>query len=246
MNVTTLVLAATIAVAFPRLAFADKKAEVQKHLTTAYAAYKEQRWQDVLDALRKAYALDPKPELHYSMGQVYMKMGRCGDAVRSYGKYLASNPVTSNANVAREAIDGCKAAAPPPTDPAPPVKQTVDETPRTLPGPPKETPRGGGRDKLGLTLLGGGGAILLAGAGVYLLARADLHDAERAPTYGEQVDLFDKASTKQLISVALAIGGGVVVGAGIVHYLRKKPREQRGIGLAPTRNGGFVTWIADF
>jgi tetratricopeptide (TPR) repeat protein len=244
VNVTILVVAAALAVAFPRAAFADKKSEVQKHLNIAYAAYKEGRWQDVLDALDKAYAIDPKPELHYSRGQVFVKMERCAEAIVAYEKYLASNPKTDNAMIAREAIEVCKSkvatTTPPVRDPKPPV----EDTPRVL---NTDTPRdGGGGNKLGLALIGTGSTVVLAGAGMYLLARADLGDATSAPTYGEQEDLYDRAGTKRLIAIGLVAGGTVIAGIGIVRSLTKKPREQRRIGAAPLRGGGFVTWGTAF
>jgi tetratricopeptide (TPR) repeat protein len=246
MKVTQLILAIAIAIAMPRLAFADKKAEVQKHLNTAYAAYKEQRWQDVLDALNKAYVIDPKPELHFSMGQVYVKMGRCVDAVSSYEKYLASKPAADKASVAREAIDACKAQQPPPKPDTPTVPQVRDDPPPNLPQPKKDTGGGGGVDKLGVGLVAGGAVIALAGAGFYMSARSGLSDAEDAPTYGEQVDLYDKATKKRLISIGLGVGGIAIAVVGLIHGVRKKPHEQRRIGLAPTRDGGFVTWTSGF
>jgi tetratricopeptide (TPR) repeat protein len=256
-----LLLAAAIAIALPHHAHADPKAEAQKHLETAAAAYKQKRWQDVLDALNKAYALDPKPELHFSIGQVYVKMGRCPDAIVSYEQFIASKPNGSNVDMAKEAIAACKAAAivqpdpgpvepPPPVDPPPvdPPPPKDDPPPNIIAPPPQDTGTAGRwyQDKVGVALVGGGAAFVFAGAVTYLLARGTLGDAEDAPSYEEQVDLYDSARGKRTISVVFTVVGLAAGGAGAYWYLKKRPAEQRGVGFVPAQDGGLVTWSGGF
>jgi tetratricopeptide (TPR) repeat protein len=102
-------LVATIACALASPAFADSKSEAKAHMEAAAAAYKAGRFEDTLAELNKAYAKDPKPELHYSIGQVYMKLDRCDDATKSYQAFLASKPSRDRADLAEQAIATCKA-----------------------------------------------------------------------------------------------------------------------------------------
>ncbi len=216
------------------LSRADSKADAKKQLAIAAKAYEEKRWQDVLDALGKAYEIDPRPELHFSIGQVYVKMDRCADAIGAYDKFLASKPGADEAQIAQEAIDSCKAKLPPPA-PAPIV----------VPPEPKPLPRDHWySDKLGVGLVGGGAALTLVGITFYVLAKGTVSDADDAPTYGEQQDLFDSAKTKRLVSVVFTLAGAATLGVGIVHYVKKRPADR--VGVAPTRDGGFITWTGRF
>jgi len=253
-----LLLAAAIAIALPLSAHADNKAEAKKHLEAAAAAYKEKRWQDVLDAINKAYALDPKPELHFSLGQVYVKMGRCPDAIVAYEQFISSKPNADNVDVAKEAIAACKAAAivapdlppvEPPKDPEPPKEPPpVEDLPPNIQPPPKDAVSSDRwyQDKVGVALVGGGGVLVVAGLITYVLARGTLGDAEDAPTYNEQVDLYDSARGKRTISIVLTVGGLAAGGVGAWWYLKQRPAEQRGVGFVPTHDGGLVTWSGGF
>lgn len=245
-------LAAAI-IASPILAVADNKADAQKQLEVAAAAYKEKRWQDVLDALNKAYALDPKPELHFSLGQVYVKMGRCPDAIVAYEQFVASKPSGDAAGMALEAIAACKASAIVTPDP-PPVEPTLDPDPPPVDPSPVTPPAVQARikdttrwyqDKVGVALVGGGTAATLIGITFYALAKGRLSDAEDAATYGEQQDLYDSAKRKRAVSVVFTLVGVAAIGAGVYYYSTKKPAG-RGVALVPTRDGGLITWASPF
>lgn len=241
-------LAIAIVLTLPVTVHADPKAEAQKHLQDAATAYKEKRWQDVLDALNRAYAIDPKPELHFSIGQVYVKMGRCPDAIVSYEQFIASNPRGGNADMAKEAIAACKAAAIVQPEPGPVEPAPVEPAPVEPPPPPPPPPSDSGhwyQDTVGVALVGGGTLMVLAGVITYTLARGKLGDAEAAPSYDEQVDLYDRARGERNIAVMFTVVGLAVGGAGAWWYLKKRPAERR-IGFAPAQGGGLVTWSGGF
>ena len=113
-------------------AAADSKADAAAHMQRAAVAYKDGRYQDTLAELEKAFAIDPQPELHYSIGQVYVKLGRCGDAIRSYERFLASKPSPDRADLAKQAIASCK------TQPQPQAKQATPAV--TSPSSPSSSP----------------------------------------------------------------------------------------------------------
>jgi tetratricopeptide (TPR) repeat protein len=257
-------LALVLAVAIPLTAVADNKTDAQEHMKKAGTAYKEKRWQEALDELNKAYALDPNPKLHFSIGQIYIKMGRCPDAIIAYEQFLASKPSYDDAQVAREAIAACKAAAtvapdpgpdekppdPPPIEPTPPPQPPpVEETPRVL-TPPAPVDHGGGRwyqDKFGVAMVGGGSLLVVTSVVLYMQARGQASDAEDAATYGEQADLFDSARSKRTLSVVIGLVGVAAAGVGGYHYMKKsKSEDHRGLVIAPTRDGGFVSWTSGF
>jgi tetratricopeptide (TPR) repeat protein len=105
---------------FVRIAAADPKTDAKEHFAKASSAHKEGRFSDALNELTIAYALDPKPELLYAIGQIHVKLGQCPQAITFYQRFLASNPKPEQAALARKAIEVCKTNPPPaePTQPA--------------------------------------------------------------------------------------------------------------------------------
>ncbi len=242
--VVALALSAATATAQPGGPASHGSGESREHLAKAATAYKDGNWQVVLDELNAAYAIDPDPSLHFSIGQVYAKMERCRDAISSYRKYLESNPSEDRSQVAREAIGSCQAklAAEPPPPPPPPPNPVE---------PPPPPPSGGSdddrwyRDRVGVGLVGGGAALLVASAVMYGLARGDLSDANNAPTYAEQDAAYSSARSKRTVSVVFALGGLAAGGVGAYHYYRKH-QQRDGLALIPTGDGGWITWAGRF
>jgi len=254
MRMTNLLLVTMLAL--PTRAFADdRKEEAKQHRELAATAYKEARYEDVLAELNKAQALDPKPDMNYAIGQVYAKLGRCSEATSSYEQYLASNPRPDRAQIAREAIASCKdKPAPPPTTPEPvepapaQLKPVVPQADDPVPPPPVvqvDTSRHWYKDPIGVGLVGGGAVALLVSAITYSSARGDVSAAEQAATYGEQVDLFDKARGKRTISVVFLVAGLAAGGAGTYYYVRRS-RDEQGVAVVPAHGGGLVTWTTGF
>src|SRR5262249_15786130 len=64
----------------PGSAFAGKKEEAKALVTKATKAHKDGHFEEARVDLEAAYALDPKPELLYALGQVYAKLGKCSEA----------------------------------------------------------------------------------------------------------------------------------------------------------------------
>jgi tetratricopeptide (TPR) repeat protein len=253
------VFAVVVVALLPARAFADPKTEAKQHREQAAAAFREKRFEDALDALNKAYALEPKAELHYAIGQIYVKLGRCPDAIIAYEQFLASKPARDRAATAREAIEVCKTNPPPAevtTEPAPEPSPEPEPAPAPVVQAPPEpdvphtitqaTPTEEGappwyKDGLGIALVGGGTALAVAGVAVYVIARGNLADSEDAATYQEQVDLYDSARSKQMVSFVLVGAGVVATGLGVYHYVKRSGTE-RSVAFVPTSGGGLVTW----
>jgi tetratricopeptide (TPR) repeat protein len=247
-------------------AFADSKADAKTHMEAAAAAYKEGRFEDTLIELNKAYALDPKPELHYSIGQVYIKLGRCDDAILAYESFLASKPSRERADLANQAIATCKAQkaqnpTPPPT--------TTTTTPDTSAGVDTEAPPGVEapaptapvaaptvatvdappvwyKDKLGLALTGGGTVLTIVGLVMYSSARGKIDDAESADNYEESQSLYDDAKSQRTTSMVITVVGLAATGVGVWRLWKKRSEEQQGVAFVPTTSGGLITYAGGF
>src|SRR5689334_10663624 len=126
-----LLVIALLALPLTALAGPKEKAQAQKHMDKATEAHQAGKYDVALSELQAAYTLDPQPDLLYAIGQVYVKLGKCEDAIASYEKFLAANPPADAAGLANEAITACKAqlAPPPPPPPsAPPPKPAPPPT----------------------------------------------------------------------------------------------------------------------
>jgi tetratricopeptide (TPR) repeat protein len=227
-------------VALPLVALAGPKDRdlAQQHITKATQAHQAGQYDVALAELQQAYALDPQPDLLYAIGQVYVKLGKCPEAVASYEKFLATNPPPEPAAATHEAIAACKAQmAPPPPEPAP--------APQPAP-PPVPQPEGKPfyTDLIGDALVGAGVASIVASALLYSSALGTLDDAEAAMTYGEHQDLVDSAHAKRNIGVAIGAVGLAAIGVGVWHYT--KYRSEQSVGVTPTASGGVVSWTGRF
>lgn len=239
MKLVITTLALSLGLAGSHVVRAD--APAPSHVANAMEAHKAGNFTLALSELQLAYAEDPRPELLFALGQVHVKLGRCGDAIGYYEQYLATTPSAQSSSATREAIATCKAqiASQPPA-PTPPVASAPATVSSGERGPWYT-------DKLGDGLVLGGVAAAAIGLLLYAGARGDLDDAERAPDLARYQTLVDSAHEKRTWSVVLGGGGVILIGAGVAHYvLRGRPTETRGVGVVPTARGGFVTWTGRF
>ena len=243
-------------------AFADPKADARTHMEAAAVAYKEGRFDDTLVELNKAYALDPMPELHYSIGQVYVKLNRCDDAILAYESFLASKPSRDRADMANQAIATCKAQqaqqasvkdgstvadneAPPGMEPAPPPATATAGTAPTN-EPVVDTHPAWYKDKLGLGLTGGGAVLTVVGLVLYSSARGKISDAETAADYGQSQSLYDDAKSQRTTAMIVTVVGLAATGVGVWRLMKKRSEEQRGVAFVPTTSGGLITYSGGF
>jgi tetratricopeptide (TPR) repeat protein len=228
-----------VAVAGPK-----EKAEAQKHIEKATTAHQGGKYDVALTELQAAYSLDPQPDLLYAIGQVHVKLGKCEDAISSYEKFLATNPPAEPAAAAKEAIDTCKAQAPPP-----PPEPTPEPTPPpqpVAPPPPPPAPEHKAfyTDVIGSSLVGAGVVSIVVGVVMYSSAVSTLDDAEAATTYDMHKELVDDAHTKRNLGLVFGAVGLAAVGVGVWHYTTY--RSEQSVTVAPTASGGMVTWMGRF
>lgn len=117
--------------------------------------------------------------------------------------------------------------------------------------PQPERPDGGGtpfyKDVIGDVLVGGGVVAGALGVMFYVQMRGKLDDAENAPTYDEHDDSRAAAASKRNLALGFGAGAVVLVGAGIARYiLRDDGSRNGGVAIAPTTDGGVVTFMGRF
>jgi tetratricopeptide (TPR) repeat protein len=106
----------------PATARAGKKEDAKAHVAKATKAHQEGRFEAARVELEAAYALDPIPDLLYAIGQVYAKLGKCGDATTYFKRFAATQKDPQVAKVVDQAIAACKPAPEPAARPLPPER----------------------------------------------------------------------------------------------------------------------------
>ncbi len=106
MTLRAVVVVAALAV--PTLAVADSKTEAQHHVDRATALHGKSQFAAASAELAIAYALDPRPELLYALGQLRVALGNCAEATAFYNRFLTTRPEPGPAAAASEAIATCK------------------------------------------------------------------------------------------------------------------------------------------
>src|SRR4051812_39137947 len=232
----------------PAIAHADAAADAKAHVARATQAHKDGRFDDARVELEAAYALTPKPELLYALGQVHAKLGRCGDATAYFRRFAATQSDPQVAKVIDQAIAACKPAA------ASPAAASTPAAPPASPAPPATAaPPEGARwyhDKLGDGLVLAGVTAAIVGLVEYRSAVSDLDAAEdrtAAPTVTRYSELVGEAHDKRTTALVLTGVGGLLIAGGLVHYaLRDRGAEARGLAIAPAPGGGMVTYEGRF
>jgi tetratricopeptide (TPR) repeat protein len=225
----------------PAIAHANPGDDAKAHVARATQAHKEGRFDDARVELEAAYALTPKPELLYALGQVHAKLGRCGDATAYFRRFAATQSDPQVARVIDQAIAACKSAAPPPPA-APPA---APASPPATAAPPEGTRWY--HDKLGDGLVLAGVAATIFGLVEYRSAVSDLDAAEAATTVTRYLELVGEAHDKRTTALVLTGVGGLLIAGGIVHYaLHDRGAEARGVAVAPVPGGGLVTYGGRF
>lgn len=205
---------------------AEARPAADEHIATATALHAEARYAEALVELEAAYALDPQPRLLYAQGQLHGLLGECTVATTFYERFLATEPGANATHLAREAIAACRPAVAPPS-----VAAATVIVPLSLPSPPlpRSENRTARRDRLGIALVAGGGALGLVGVLGYVSARGVRTDAGMAPTYAAHLELVERAEHRRTIATVIGIAGGLVLASGVTRLV-----------LAPQPGGGVI------
>jgi len=225
----------------PATAHADAAADAKAHVARATQAHKDGRFDDARVELEAAYALTPKPELLYALGQVHAKLGRCSDASAYFRRFAATQSDPQVGRVTDAAIAACKPAAPPAAPPPAPAPAN----PAPASAPPDAT--AWYRDAIGDGLVLSGATALIVGLVEYRSAVSDLDAAEHTTSVSRYLQLVGEARDQRTTAVVLTGVGALLIGGGVAHYaLRDRGAERSGVALAPAPGGGLVTYGGQF
>lgn len=243
---------------------------VKAHIDKATKAHAEGKFDVALEELEAAYALDPKPDLLFAIGQVYAKLDNCTQAISYYEKFSATTKDAQAKQVVTQAIDACKtklAATAPKPEPVPepvpepePPKVEVESKPTPVPvmkdkpavfAQPRSTPTGGSpwyKDPIGDALVGGG---IAAGVVALVMRSGAQSEADKAVAPGasenDYRDHSDKADSKETLALVFGVTAGALVTGGIIRYVtRSKKQETTRVGIAPATTGGVITVLGRF
>jgi hypothetical protein len=124
------------------------KATATEHLVRGSKLYEQGHYDEAIAELKAGYAIDPRPDFFYALGQAERKRGNCKAAIGWYQRYVDSGPSTQRTVATLVQIDRCKQemataappsatapqATPPPVEPPPAVVE-----PRASAPPPTAT-----------------------------------------------------------------------------------------------------------
>ncbi len=245
-----------------KAAKAHKAGEFDVALTELKAAYAIDPQPKLLFAIAQVQAkLDQCPdaianyEKFLAVEKNKQKQAVVRQAIAACTEKVAATPVPSDppeptpedALVAPATEPITPEPAPLPIDDQP--MPTVEDSP--LPPPPAAvtvtvSAKPWYKDVLGDALVLSGIAAGAVSIVMYSGARSSLEDAESAATLDEYERDVSDAKDKRMYAVILAGGSAVLIGAGILRYKLRDTGEARGVAIAPTRGGGFVTWTGGF
>ena len=102
-------------------------------------------------------------------------------------------------------------------------------------------------DVVGDVLVGAGLAVGIASVIFYRGALTDRDDADTVMSYDKYDELLARADDKQTYALVFAASGAALITAGIISYVvRDRTVESRTVSVIPTKQGGLVTWFAQF
>ena len=192
-----------------------------------------EEWDEAIEALIEAYAIDPDPDYLYARAQAERFRGRCEVAIGLYRRFLASDPSPQQRDDTLRNIELCEAqtreppVSPPVStvSPPPPRPTAADTTSR----PPTDVrPLQPARhDVAGATLVTVGAVVTAAGASLWIAGasiRARAPDAAREADYARAAD---RGRALTGAGIGLGSAGLVALVAGIVRYAVMIRRARR-------------------
>lgn len=202
-----------------------------------------EEWDEAVEALIEAYALDPNPDLLYARAQAERMRGKCRVAIALYERYLESEPsaaqiADTKVNIRRceESLFAAEASDPDEGAESPePEKKVTAPTP-AAPPPADDRPRRAPVDAVGAVLLAGAIATTATGATLWVLGARWRETAPDEPTEDEYRDLRRRGRGSTAAGISLiGVGVALAVGAGIRYgQLARRRRVSVAPAISPT------------
>jgi tetratricopeptide (TPR) repeat protein len=173
-------------------------------------AYKRGDYVTVRKKLLELYALEPKPELLFALGQVELNLGHYQAAIDYYEKFIATQPSDDQVALAQQAIGAARMRLAHPDRPP----QVIVEKVPAPPEHPPEQPRRWSTEDTGFVALGG--AAVLVGAG--LLYYAHTLGEDRSGSLSAYDMRVEQSRTTKWTGIGIAAAGTVVIAIPLVRW----------------------------
>ena len=224
MKLAAILVAAALAVAPPKppkegadnpIGFRDPQAFAE--FQAAMTAWNAEDFETARRLLDSAYAIEAKPKLHYSLGQLARKLGDCVGAIQHFEAFLETDPPQQSAADARVNIERCVTelagvqARPAPTyepkvGPQPPPVQAEPAPVAPEPEPPRKP------DKVGIALTSVGIGLAIVGAGVFGSSFSAHEQAQSRRPIGEFERGLRSAKIQYWTGASIgAVGAGLLI-----------------------------------
>ena len=218
----------------------------------AEAHFAEGEYEQAIDALHEAYAIEPDPAFVFAEGSALQELGRHAEAIEAYERFLALAPPKDQAQKAFDRIQACRAALG--EDEDPPSREVEPEpapTPQPTPSPNAVSEpvapvsddgpvaRPWHRDPVGGALLGVGLAVAATGGALVGVGAARHQQADDAASEGSfRTDLRGSVAM-QGVGIGLAVTGGALLVGAIVRYAIVR-RRQKNASRSHAPNAGAL------
>lgn len=210
-------------------------------------AYKASRFQESIDLIKQAYALEPAAVLLYNLAKAYEGLGDLEDAAKTYDQYLADEKdVPDRAAIEEKVRNFRKSIAEKERlakerDEARALLQKKD-APEAPKAPARRPP-----SPVPWVFVGVGTAGLVVGGVLGGLALGKNADADVAPSQRDAAEAHDAATSMALGSTVALVAGGALTGGGLLWGIidvvtrgpvteadADKPKDDVSIRVGPT------------
>jgi len=233
-------------VARPRAARADHSGGgAEQHLRRGLQHYQHRDYQRAIREFHAGYAIAPRREFLFALGQAERLSGDCRSAIVYYQQFLSRNPPQRQATAAFEQIEQCKRALAegpgadqrPAPEPRPAVRSVAP--PRAVVAMRARRPWYA--DGPGDALLGGGVALAAGSVAMLLSANVAAADARSASTYPQFDQRVAAVTTRRRLAVGFAVAGALAVSGAVYRFAtRGGGGRERRIALVPTDGGATL------
>jgi tetratricopeptide (TPR) repeat protein len=225
-------------VAMPHAAaHADRRSVADRHLSRGLEYYGQQRYERAIAQFERGYAVEPRREFLFALGQAARLSGDCASAVAYYRQFLSRNPPARQVQATWEHLGSCDRALgtrPIEASPAPRPAPVVDVV------APRAEPRPWYRDPIGTSLLGAGIVCLGTSMAMFVAASNARDSARLAPTYEAFDELADRARARRNLGITFGVAAGALGGAALYRLVWGRPSGDTRLELVPRRGGASV------
>ncbi len=175
----------------------------------ATTKYREKDYTGAIELFKKAYEIEPVPNLLFNIARCYEKLEDWDSAISNYQKFVVEPDVEKSARQAAleriEALNQVKLA-----QAQTQTTEKPDDTVKKTPAPVGEGPD----NTWAYVTLGSGLALVAGGVGFGLLASSKQSEFEQAGSVEEKQSARDSGQTFALVADGMYIVGGVVTLVG--------------------------------